>query len=318
MTDNPLAHVLRMFPVGTSDPPLEVAFGDGDFPPLEFPHRSQTSVMPVVHVRGSEIQTLGTCFAISSDGFMVTARHVIESVRLPASGDEYFGAIYVSSDSLPEHPDFVEGGICPVIAVWSNPNLDIAFLLLHLPTHKKTDEKLPLRAFVISPGFPEIGIYCIGFGYSSAQWETMDDGFVRISQSYHATRGRVEDIHFPQRDQRLHFPCFLTNARFDGGMSGGPIISQDGQVCGVICSSMETADTDIGWISYGSLLGPALATTLRNEASDGSVTECFVWDLVVGGKLFLDATYEQIKVTRGANTIEIDFGDGRIIRNKLA
>jgi Trypsin-like peptidase domain len=315
VVDDPSSHVLRMFQAGSSDQGFEVAFGDGDFPPLEFPHPSQINIMPVVRVRGSEIQTLGTCFALSRRGFMVTARHVIEAVRLPADGSEYFGAVYVSTESLPGFPDFFQGGILPIQAVWSNPDLDIAFLFLRLPVHRQTGEQLPLSAFAISPGIPNVGIYCVGFGYSSVRWEMTDEGIFQVSQSYHATRGRLEEIHFPQRDQRLHFPCFLTNARFDAGMSGGPIFSQDGQICGVICSSMNVVG--LGWTSYGSLLGPALAMALTSTGANGNITECFVWDLVTQGKLFLDATYEQINVTRAADTIEIDFGDGCVVRNSL-
>jgi hypothetical protein len=155
-------------------------------------------------------------------------------------------------------------------------------------------------------------------GYTSVDWEVSKAELPRISQTYHATHGMIEEIHFPRRDRRLHFPYFLTNARFDPGMSGGPILSATTPgVCGVICSGTELADSTTPTISYGSLIGPALAIDLEMTGSNDVTKRLFLWDLVRSGAVFCDETYAQLNVTRKDNAIEIDFGDSRIVRNKL-
>lgn len=85
----------------------------------------------------------------------------------------------------------------------------------------------------------------------------------------------------------------------------------------LICSGAEIADPTIPRISYGSLIGPALAVTLKMTNSKKIAKQFFLWDLVRNGTAFCDASYSTISVKRDANTIEVDFGEGRIIRNRL-
>jgi hypothetical protein len=318
MSDEP-QYSLRFFRVGSTDH-FEIPFTEGDFPPLNFPHPSQSFVMAVVHYRDKKVRCLGTCFSISGRGLIVTARHVVEEVtkiHASAPSDEFCGVLCICPEPTPERPTNSAGGVLPILDVWTNPFLDIALMLVELPVHNETKEFLPMGMMSLSPGIPNTGLPCIGLGYTSIDWEAGTVDMPKISQSYNATRGTLEEIHFPRRDQRLDFPCFLTDARYDLGMSGGPIISAMGHgACGVICSGTEMADPAIPRISYGSLIGPALAMSLK-MTSGGVAKEFFLWDLVRGGAVFCDESYENISVKRKANSIEINFGNGRIIRNRL-
>jgi len=66
------------------------------------------------------------------------------------------------------------------------------------------------------------------------------DGDLHYERQLTATRGKIEEVHPVSRDAvRLNFPCFLTDARYDAGMSGSPVASDDGRVVGVVCSSSE-------------------------------------------------------------------------------
>jgi hypothetical protein len=64
-----------------------------------------------------------------------------------------------------------------------------------------------------------------------------DKASVDLIRRLAVTRGLVEEIHRERRDSRLSWPCFLTDARYQGGMSGGLVIGDDGRVVGVVCSS---------------------------------------------------------------------------------
>ena len=83
--------------------------------------------------------------------------------------------------------------------------------------------------------------------------------------------GLVQEIHHDRRDAvRLPFPCFRTNARFDGGMSGGPVFNEDGLVCGVVCSSFPALSADEPHVSYASTIWPMIGTML--DATESSVS----------------------------------------------
>ena len=63
----------------------------------------------------------------------------------------------------------------------------------------------------------------------------------------------------------LKFPCFKVNARFKGGMSGGPIFNRNGELCGTICSSLSFMDGDTESDSYVCTLWPSMATLVDLE-----------------------------------------------------
>jgi hypothetical protein len=312
---------LRFFRAGSTEQ-FEIPFVEENFPHLEFPHPSQAFIMPIVHHRNNEVRAIGTRFSISDRGLVVTARHVVEEIQkihasARADNNEFCGVLSICAEPTAENPRNFVGGILPIVDAWTtNYFLDIALMLVELPVHDETKQYLPIGMMALSPGIPKIGQACIGLGYTLIDWKADEVPLPEISQSYNAARGTLEEIYFPRRDQRLDFPCFLTDARFDLGMSGGPIISATGQVCGVICSGTELSDSTMPRISYGSLIGPALAISLK-MTSRGLSKEFFLWDLVRGGAVFCDATYAQIAVKRGTDTIEIDFGGGAIIRNQL-
>ena len=72
------------------------------------------------------------------------------------------------------------------------------------------------------------------------------------------TTGEITEIYPEKRDSSmLPFPCYRTNARFEHGMSGGPVFNDRGHLCGLICAGSET-ETD--YYSYVSTLWPSMAT----------------------------------------------------------
>jgi hypothetical protein len=109
---------------------------------------------------------------------------------------------------------------------------------------------------------PAKGERIAAFGYHSTKvifQETRAD----IKLNPFISNGFVEETHQVSRDRfNLPFPCFQTNARFDGGMSGGPVFTQEGYLCGIICSNIRASSEDENDVSYVSSLWPLMGMSV--------------------------------------------------------
>lgn len=295
-----------------------VSFENDNFPTIQpSPHPLQTHVMPVVAYRGNKVRPVGTCFAISNIGLVLTARHVVEeALQIARLGSNTggspktewgLGCVYVSTERS-ETVDFV-GGIIPARKVHCINSLDIAVMHLNVPVKGAKEEKLLLPALVLSPGLPKPGQTCFGLGYHSMRWDSHEtsESTYSVFQKYSASQGLIESVHFPARDSfMLTFPCFRTSARFDKGMSGGPIIGESGGVIGVVCSSIESATQD-GYVSYGSLVGPSLLTPIEAKDENGAVGIHCMYEFVEKGGVGVDDTYKDVKIIRDGNNASVQF-----------
>ena len=277
------------------------------------PHQFSKTIMPVVAYRNDQIRLLGTCFAISDQGLVITARHVLdEAIKImdwssdtPPENPWWVGAIYVSEPSeVDDVPDLL-GGILAANRIHTtnlSNGLDIGVMHLNLPVRTSDSKPISLPALGLSPALPRIGDHCFSAGYHSMNIHSSANVHT-IEQSFSLSSGIIEEIHFPCRDKSsLNFPCFRTSSRFDSGMSGAPIMADNGHVIGVVCSSFKLFEEE-GYISYGSLIGPALF--LKIAATEGEV---FLYDFVSGGAIGTDNTIKQLHVHRQDNTLKINFG----------
>jgi trypsin-like peptidase len=58
------------------------------------------------------------------------------------------------------------------------------------------------------------------------------------------------------------FPRFQTNARFDGGMSGGPVFNENGELCGIISSGFVFSEDGGSEATFVSSLWPLMGLQL--------------------------------------------------------
>jgi len=89
-------------------------------------------------------------------------------------------------------------------------------------------------------GWPvKIGENVISVGYTSHNKpdRILQAGEVEEIGRYRA-KGVVEEIYPKSRDQLIDSPCFLSDMPINGGMSGGPVFSENGLVCGLLSSSI--------------------------------------------------------------------------------
>jgi len=194
-------------------------------------------------------------------GLCITAKHVFDDFL------DRFG--YSSNEDMSITPLFDvfviqvrsedrEVLIWKVDCFWASPHTDA--LVLHLVPHSENSR--PVKQWkrpVLQLIPPVVGtrVHCVGYRLSELVSSDLKDEHTSISFKDIPTvsTGEVREVHVCRRDSvRLCFPCFRTNQRLDGGMSGGPIISESGEVCGLNCSSLPAGSCEEEDVSYFILL----------------------------------------------------------------
>lgn len=191
----------------------------------------------------------------------MTAKHVVE---------DYLGKFGATQATNGLDPKFqlltcltLEGdrGVIPLFIgrIWYCNSIDIAFFELLPASEFPLNHIWKVAILDLLP--PSVGDRVVAFGYSdsSVRDGTNSVDLLTWSNKPSTSVGEVLEVHHQSRDSaRLHFPCFRTNARFDGGMSGGPVFNDAGLVCGIVCSSIPATLEEDGHISYASSLWMAM------------------------------------------------------------
>jgi S1-C subfamily serine protease len=151
-----------------------------------------------------------------------------------------------------------------VTAGWCSYQTDIAFLAV-APSNNAATQYSNKRRLALSALPPEVGERIAAYGYPSSTGSLqMHDSSLRVTLNIapHTSVGEVREVHINGRDSvMLPFPCFRTNARFDGGMSGGPVFNSKGQVCGMICAGVQGAP-EPEHCTYAATLWPSFLTRI--------------------------------------------------------
>jgi S1-C subfamily serine protease len=181
----------------------------------------------------------GTGFAVSDGGVIVTSHHVIK------------GGTKIDVQ-------FQDGTVCPAKVLKQSPNIDIAILKIDRPT----PNYLPMDSQ------PEIGVgdrvFTIGFPVEDllGQEPKFTDGAI---SSLSGIKGEAT---FLQITVPIH-----------PGNSGGPLLSEDGKVVGVIAATIafqpfidqtRTIPQNINYAVSGSFVAPLLSP-YHKEETEGKV-----------------------------------------------
>jgi S1-C subfamily serine protease len=184
-----------------------------------------------------KVQGLGCGGIVEGSGFIVgdntviTNAHVIAGVKKP----------YVI-DSNGQHS---------ALAIWFDPNLDLA--ILH--AYNLAGSPLVLNTDHVKQDTPAVVLGYPGGGPFDAQAAVVLDGFTAIGKNIY-NNGRTE------RD------VYEVGAHIIPGNSGGPLITEDGRVAGVIFAE-STSYNNVGY----ALSMPQITSELRQaEAQDRTVS----------------------------------------------
>jgi len=275
-----------------------------DFKPLDNTHKIHEAVMPLFSAGpDNQFQPAGTAFVIAP-GWALTAYHVVEDFfRFHGQSVPLDGRVAAAFRVL-GYLTFDEGkNALPVeiMAVWNSSPGDICVLAFgtgDLPL----DHHWTVLTLDLLP--PMVGATVVGFGFANQDISHVPDKEVPTYRaSPRETTGKVIEIHHLQRDSvRLPFPCFRTDARFDGGMSGGPLFNtESGAVCGVICSSIPAVTDHDEHISYASTLWPVAGTMVdAGETVPSGAIPYPLYDLMAKGRFSVNGL-ERVRFVEESN-----------------
>jgi len=229
--------------------------------------------LSLVAHRANEFHPSGTA-AVIAPHLAITAKHVITDYWeryegcVPEEG-LMSGTFYLQAFQCLR--EGTVGALWDVTRLWLSPHTDVAFLRLTPASDQAVHHVWRAPRMNLLP--PPVQSRVSGFGYhSSSIVPVAEDGktvSLRWKDAPTTTRGTVVEHHVVRRDSVcLTFPCYRMDARFDGGMSGGPIFNADGELAGVICSSMPPDELDGEHTSYAATLWPAMGTVIDMDRDD--------------------------------------------------
>lgn len=292
-------------------------YWDGETAFFDLPevgHVISESVMPLVATTPSQqVFNIGTCFVISSFGLVLSAEHCLKGTitRLERGGDRK--VLNAPDDQVLRLKDFalavfwtrtkldgrLEGMPWPVYGAHAVRPLDVMAATLKPAVDDLTEQAFRFRSLPISPAMPPASsrVFALGyhemndvgnFGLLASSDEKPNSAprqmYVEREQRFSVAVGHVENIYSERMDRGMcKFPCFTLDldTELPHGFSGGPVINENGCVCGVVSGGR-----------VASLLYPALLTPV--ELASGSTQ---LLDLVRDGHIASDGSEKLVTFT---------------------
>jgi hypothetical protein len=250
------------------------------------------------------LHSFGTGF-IFQPYLVLTAKHVIEEfLKLdPAiyKGKEVsfnFWAVQIAWEGQ-EH----NYTVWEVSFISLSAHSDLAILKLH-PYDENAAKYTRWKVVPCTLIPPKVGDSIIGFGVHDITFagsRVNAEGKVEhIELNDHASssRGVVRAVYPIYRDLcMLPFPCFEVDAQFEGGMSGGLVINERSEICGIVCSSMPATKEYPIPSSYVAMLWPMMAMKIDFSLFDTAPIfgEQYVLELARCG-VFIPEGWKQIVI----------------------
>jgi hypothetical protein len=181
---------------------------------------------------------------------VLTARHNIDYIlREYGTSVSQTGGREIADYSIRLYQVF-EGpkyAVWDVRKIWCSAESDLALLNVELWGASDPAELNPAVGLRMRALPPARGSKVAGFGYHSQSANIkigkQNNNYLNLDGVAQATTGVVEDVFECGRDAGLYnFPCFQVNARFDSGMSGGPVFDEMGHLVGIVSGSLPPGE----------------------------------------------------------------------------
>jgi hypothetical protein len=140
------------------------------------------------------------------------------------------------------------------------PYSDLALISV-VPVDDLAKAQPPLAPLHLNILPPTKGERIAAFGYASTSVVAETGQQVRCQLNPSTSMGTVTEVFPEKRDSSLlSFPSYEVEAHFIGGMSGGPIFNEAGELCGLICSGYDDAP-----VAYGVVLWPMVGIRIDHR-----------------------------------------------------
>jgi len=209
--------------------------------------------------KGDQEYASGTAVIIAAY-LAITAKHVIDdyfNIYDRISSREITGELKgtFSLFAFQSLNNIKDNGVWSISRLWPCQGTDL--YILQLTPYSDTAKNYKWRCPPVNFSLPKIGDRIAAFGYAKSKIDNVL--FYEASTAV----GEVIEVHEEMRDSvRLNFPCFMVNAKFEGGMSGGPVFNDSGELCGLVCSNLSPLSIHEPHVSYVTLLKPLLSTLI--------------------------------------------------------
>lgn len=271
-----------------------------------------SSVVPLVVATRETIHCVGTAFCISSIGLWITARHVLEgrggAIELRDSIPGSSLAIFWIGSSGGQ----LTGGTIPIKFFTRHPPSGSDLALLRTRAAKFNFPSLALNAELPTAGMPIIGAGYPKFEVSP--WATGEPGRLALTPNMHSSSGEVVHLYKEGRDTfrdldgnytgKLPTVCYETSARFDAGMSGGPVLNPYNVVCGVISTGFaQSQDGNTEETSFAS--ATPYIFMLKMPYGKDNEKRITVYELAKRGYVPTDESLERLRLIEDGNEIHL-------------
>jgi hypothetical protein len=250
------------------------------------PRNILTAIVPLTLRDQQGVKPLGTAFSVghfpSGHSVFVTAKHVVDCNLPPQPGVDILAIMPVS----PEHDQapLQLTGARTVQMSLAEEFCDVALLVVDRRT-APLQVFADLRNMPLTFGRPQVGGKCLALGYSDMAIGKLTEDAGPWDFKLRASQGVIEELHPTKRDASMvNFPSFRTNAYYEHGMSGGPLVNENGRVIGVVSSSYDQAHAT----AYAAAVAAIGELSIDLEDQRGNVATWPMKQLAEDGILNLD------------------------------
>jgi hypothetical protein len=187
------------------------------------------------------------------------------------------------------------------------PYSDLALISV-VPVDEAAKAKKSIKVPIMNILPPPKGKRISAFGFASTQIVREEGNRVEFGLNPITSPGVITDVYPESRDSALlSFPSFEVQTHFIGGMSGGPIFNEEGELCGLVCSGYENTP-----VAYGVVLWPIIGIRIDHSipgvVSEGPYTMLEMARsglLKVIGWEFVDANVEEFEHSDGKPRVRL-------------